>query len=185
MKKIVLMAVTFLAISGCKTTSVRNDADTGFQVAHSEYLGKKLYDAVLSEDGSSPYTSREQDILEMSKDLVCKGRYKAVSVVDEKFETENIYLLLSPENDSGIQFGRHLKFRLRLGSNDIVDVSPSTKTCLLVPAEGDGIPFSTHLISNVPTEFHVFLSLYHEKKIYVSTSAGLWSVDAGKVTLME
>ncbi len=185
MKRIISIIFTFLAVSGCKTTSVKNDVDTAFQIAHSEYLGKKLYDAVLSEDGSSPYTSREQDLLEMSKDLVCEGKYKAVSVVDEKFETENIYLVLSPEKDSGVQFGRHLKFRFRLGTNDIVDVSPSTKTCLLVPAEGDSIPFSTHLVSNVPTEFHVFLSLYHEKPIYVSTSTGLWSIEAGKAALVK
>lgn len=72
-----------------------------------------------------------------------------------------------------------------MGTNDIVDMSPSTKTCLLVPSEGDSIPFATHLISNVPTEFHVFLSLYHEEPIYVSTSIGLWSVEAGKVTQVK
>ncbi|WP_444945474.1 hypothetical protein ACJJIP_15045 [Microbulbifer sp. VTAC004] len=185
MKKIISIIFAILTISGCKTTSVKNDIDAAFQIAHSEYLGKKLYDAIRSEDGSLPYTSREQDLLDMSIDLVCDGKYKAVSVIDDRFETENIYFVLSPENDSGVQFGRHLKFRFKLGTNDIVDVSPSTKTCLLVHAEGDSIPFSTHFISNVPTEFHVFLSLHHGKPIYVSTSTGLWSVEAGKASLVK
>jgi hypothetical protein len=179
------MVSVFLATAGCKTTAVKSAVGSTTEINHSEYLGRMLYDAILSEDGRSPYTSREKDLLTMSKDLVCEGRYKAVSVIDEKNKTENIYLILTPEKESGVQFGRHLKFRFKLGTNDIVDVLPSTKSCLLVPADGDNIPFSTHLVSDVPTEFHVFLSLYHQKPIYVSTSTGLWNVDSGKITQVK
>lgn len=76
-------------------------------------------------------------------------------------------------------FGRHYK---------IVDgtVTPSTKSCFVQPASPRAVAaVVTHLLSETPTEFHVFLSLAQDKPIYVMTSLGVWAVEKGKIRLVK
>lgn len=158
------------------------DAD---QIAYAERLGNALYQAMLSADATDPYTSREADLINMTAGMRCEGNYKAVSVYDNIGNTENLYLILENSNPKYFQIGRHIRFRLKLGTNQLIDVTPSSKTCMAVPSGDNSIPYVTHIMSNEPTEFHVFLSLYHHKAIYVGTKAGAWKVENGKIELLE
>jgi len=153
------------------------------KIAYAERIGAELNKAMHSADATDPYTSREADLLRMLKDLRCEGNYKAVSVYDTKGQTENIYLIL--DRQDGFQIGRHMRFRFKLGTNDLIDIEASSKTCLFIPISNDGIPYATHLMSNEPTEFHVFLSRYHNKPIYVGTASGVWEVTGGKINRVE
>ena len=91
-----------------------------------------------------------------------------------------IYFLAQSSRPDDIVFGRHFKV---VGAT----VSVSTGTCFnsgTPPANVVGV-FSTHLLSPVPTEFHVYLSLKHRKPIFVATSVGNWAIDKGKVLFMN
>jgi len=96
-------------------------------------------------------------------------------------------LVLEPSKSEGIQMGRHVRFDFSIGSNDIKEIVLSSNTCLLVPvAEKEAeAAFVTHILSDVPSEFHVYLSLLHEKSIYVGTNVGTWSVKEGKITKVQ
>ncbi len=181
MRTIGILCIALLA--GCASNQKPSSSNA---IMDAENLGRTLYNNLTSEDGSSPYTSREADVVKMvgEEGVASDGHYKAVSIFNEQDGVENLFLVLFPDSE-GVQFGRHFRFQFRAGTNDLIDVSPSTKTCLLVPVTGDSVPFSTHLLSDVPNEFHVFLSLYHNKQIYVSTRKGLWSVNGGKISHIE
>ena len=183
MKSMVLFLLV-AALTGCKTTpvtSVPTSESFVESVNYSEVMGKKLYDEISSGNSTEEHTSREKDLIDMGRNLLCGGEYRAVSIYDN-LNIENIYILSIPPSSEGIQFGRHLKFRFREGSNNIIDVAPSTKTCIVVPTGDGGMPYITHLMSETPSEYHVFLSLYHKVNIYVGTSSGTWKVEAGKVS---
>ena len=182
-KIIYLMSLVFLV--GCE--SIETTQDYSSEIVDAQYLGKTLYEDITSEDGTEQHTNREADLIKMISDkgVACDGSYKAVSTFNNSANEENLFLILFPNESEGVQFGRHFRFRFRQGTNDLIDISPSTKSCLLVPATGRDIPYATHLLSNTPNEFHVFLSLYHKKEIYISTSAGLWSVKNGLISAIE
>lgn len=187
-KLIVFSLATFLA--GCtsitESLAVSKAVNLNQEILEAESLGRTLYDDIISDDGSAPNTSREADLIRMveEKGIGCEGTYKAVSTFNDEKGEENLFLVLFPDSE-GVQFGRHFRFRFKAGTNDIIDVVPSTRSCLLVPAAGETVPFATHLLSEVPNEFHVFLSLIHNKEIYVSTSKGLWNVENGKISPVE
>ncbi len=167
-------------------TKVQPPAVNNENITYAERLGAALYQAMLSADATDPYTSREADLINMSAGMHCKGNYKAVSVYDQTSNTENLYLILENPNPEYFQIGRHIRFRFKLGTNQLIDVTPSSKTCLAIPSSSNNsIPYVTHIMSNEPSEFHVFLSLYHHKTIYVGTQAGAWKVENGKVELLE
>lgn len=187
MKKLLLLFVFLLGLTACNTTPVKQSIDSisNLNLSKIEIDGKSLYAAMESSDAIDPPTSREADLLEMaSEKLLCGSGYSAVRVEDEVSQVEHIYLILQPEKSKGIQFGRHVRFDFKLGTNDLESITPSTKSCLLVPLEESSseAAFVTHLLSDVPTDFHVYLSLYHKKPIYVSTSAGLWKIEHGKIS---
>jgi len=187
MRNYLITISMIMLLSGCGSAPMNHDtvqADSN-SLEYSERVGLALYKATRFSAAKSDYTSRELYLMDSSSSLQCEGEYTAVSISDVKSKFENTYLLLLPQADQGIQFGRHIRFRFDQGSNDIVDATTSTKTCILVPVKGDGIPYVTHLLSETPTEFHVFLSLYHETEIYISTSIGLWRVREGKISNVE
>lgn len=170
------------AQSQSQATLTPIDAD---QIAYAERLGAALYQTMQSSDATDPYTSREADLINMTAGMRCEGNYKAVSVYDNIGNTENLYLILVNSNPEYFQIGRHIRFRFKLGTNQLIDVTPSSKTCLAIPTSDNSIPYVTHIMSNEPSEFHVFLSLYHHKAIYVGTQAGAWKVENGKIEFLE
>ena len=190
MKKLLLSIVIFLGLTACNTVPVKHPAAStaNIDLKKIESDGRSLYAAMQSSDATDPPTSREADLLKMAAEkLLCSDEYKAVRVEDAQAQVEHIYLVLQPEKSKGIQFGRHVRFDFKLGTNDLESITLSTKTCLLVPLEesSTGAAFVTHLLSDEPTEFHVYLSLYHKNPIYVSTSSGLWKIEDGKISKSE
>ena len=195
LNKLLLSLAMAFSLAGCNATLTKKDGTSEVvpDLRKVEADGAALYAAMQSNDATDTPTSREADLLEMaSGKLLCEGEYKAVRVDDSKAQMEHIYLILQPEKSKGIQFGRHVRFDFRLGTNDLISITPSSKSCLLVPIEGSSIEESsieaayiTHLLSNEPTDFHVYLSLYHQKSIYVSTSGALWKIENGKISKSE
>ena len=142
--------------------------------------GENLYDVYLK----GPV--KEYGILELvdkAKDKIedfCDFEYKAYTIDSE--EGHIIYFIAEPPSQDQIAFGRHYK----LIKDTII---PSTKTCFVSSSEAAvenvAAAFTTHLLTETPTEFHVFLSLYHQRPIYVVTSGGVWKVELGKIEYIK
>jgi hypothetical protein len=91
-----------------------------------------------------------------------------------------IYFLAQSSASDEIIVGRHFKV---VGAK----VTESTKACFTlgrVPANAVAA-YATHLLSPVPSEFHVYLSLKHNKALFVGTSVGTWAVAKGKIQFVE
>jgi hypothetical protein len=159
MKNLFGILVSVIFIAGCNATApVKYEANSvHLDLDEAQKNGMALYNAMLSGDATDEPTSREADLIEMaSSELLCDGKYKAVSINEVDPDLESIYLVLQPPKESGIQVGRHLRFDFRVGTND--------------------------LLSPTPNEFHVYLSLLHGQPLYVSTELGLWKVENGTIT---
>ena len=183
MRSWIFLAFISAAIAGCASSTGTTQSNSA--ITDAQYLGRTLFEDLTSSDGLEPNTSREKDLIRMiaEKDMSCAGEYKAVSTFNNGANEENLFLILSSED--GVQFGRHFRFRFKARTNDLIDITPSTKTCINVPADGDDIPYVTHLLSDTPSEFHVYLSLKHKKQIFVSAGSELWSVQNGVISKVE
>lgn len=189
MNNLFLLLITGIFLCGCNTTPTKTSSPISpNQIEKTERDGMALYKAMLSSDATDDPTSRESDLLSMaSKEMLCKGEYQAVRIQDTKANLERIYLVLQPSKSAGIQVGRHIRFDFKLGTNDLDGITLSTKSCLLIPnsVENSVAAFVTHLLSPIPSEFHVYLSLLHGKPLYVSTELGMWVIENGKISRSE
>ena len=93
---------------------------------------------------------------------------------------EIIYLIAQGPKENQIVFGKHFK----IFDDKIVS---STKSCFVLPSppENSVGSFVTHLLSDTPTEFHVFISLKHNKPVFVGTARGIWKVENGEIEFIE
>jgi len=155
------------------------------ELQKAEESGSALYSAKIARPENAQNTSRENELVEMAAKLECEGTYTPISVLDEKNSLEKIYLLLLPKSTSALQVGRHIKFSFSIGTNSLVNTELSSKSCLAIPIDENSTPYVTHILSDFPTEFHVFLSLYYKETIFVGTKKGPWKVEAGKIFLLE
>jgi hypothetical protein len=144
-------------------------------VSQAEASGKALALAVNQEQSM---TAEEESGIRAKISDVCDLKYKVYKLLEQ--DRHVYYMVAQPPAAGAIVFGRHFKV-----AGDTV--TPSTKTCFVTPPGPPGSvgAMSTHLLSESPTEFHVYLSLLHDTPIFVGTSYGAWMVAKGKVSLMQ
>jgi len=98
-----------------------------------------------------------------------------------------VYLLAATDEPGVIVFGGHHKVHVSADAKSILSVTPFSKSCLNVgpPPTDHGKTVAgaavTHLVSDIPAETHVFLSLLHRQPIYVGTSLGSWRVEGDEI----
>jgi hypothetical protein len=179
MKKIFRIVVILLLAYSGPAFGAGIPAEFTDEIRAAEQSGKILYDVVQrNPDGESAQNENLQKAREKVTDF-CDLEYRAynVSIGPE----QAVYFIATPPEKGHIVFGRHYK----VYKNAVV---ASTKSCFVSPPapgkSGAGI-FLTHLLSEAPSEFHVFLSLKHKSAIYVGTSQGIWAVEHGKISFLE
>ena len=91
-----------------------------------------------------------------------------------------IYFLAQSSAPDEIIVGRHFK----VAGAKVTDSTNSCFTLGRYPANAVAV-FITHFLSPAPSEFHVYLSLKHNKGIIVGTSAGNWGVENGKIRFIQ
>lgn len=138
--------------------------------------GAKLYAAF--EAGVSSVNSAEFAEAKALVTNFCGFPYSAVSVP----ENNGAKYFIGQDPKNRLVFGRH--FRVS-GSQ----VKASTKSCFVAPNPPAGAKvagaFTTHLLSDTPSEFHVFLSLVHGQPIFVGTQSGRFVIENGKISVMR
>jgi hypothetical protein len=169
------MAVAIAATAFFNAAQAQSPA----QIQRAERVGLELFLAHERASVAGAGTS----IAESANVERCSAPYRTV-VISPKV----VYLVADPSH--GIAVGRHYRVELA-GEERIGAVVPSTQTCLLIdepPASasaGATRPsriLLSHTLTSAPDEFHVFLSLKHDKPIYVMTRTGGWKVEAGLIT---
>ena len=170
MKKIFLL---FIACSlFCPVPSKALDIPEALRAEAEKAMadGASLYRACLKGPVADETIVKEKTKI----DDFCDFRYNAY------LANGDVYFIAEPPTAGGIVFGRHY----RVLENKVVK---STITCFAPPEPPkDAVgAYTTHLLSDTPSEFHVFLSLKYKKLVYVGTKAGTWKVEGGKIEFIE
>jgi len=95
-----------------------------------------------------------------------------------------VYLLPATTRNDIVPIGG--TYRIETNASGITGMRPFTRSCiaLQMPADAQGLMI-THLLDAVPTEAHVFWSLWADKPLYVSTPGGVWAVERGTIRRVE
>ncbi|HSX60314.1 MAG TPA: hypothetical protein VLF18_08955 [Tahibacter sp.] len=97
-----------------------------------------------------------------------------------------VYLLPGTTKNTLVPLGGTYRFSIK--DNQVASQRGFTRTCVALET-GPNVEalMVTHLLDPVPTEVHVFWSLWARKPIYISTPPGgtLWSIDGDKIRLVE
>jgi hypothetical protein len=146
-------------------------------VRKAEAEGLALYEAELK--GSA---LEDQAVAEAKGRIstFCDFPYQVVRLIENGQDV--LFLLAQAQNDTDMVVGRH--FRI-IGT----DVQPSTRSCLALslgtPQHRPVAIVVTHLLSETPTSFHVYLSLKHKIGLDVGTSVGNWAVERGSIAFLQ
>jgi hypothetical protein len=172
----ILLTFVVLAIArvGCASDL---SADQSAAVRDAEAQGRALYAAAANAD---PAAGGNDELVRQARARIndfCDFKYRAV--VAGTADNPLVYFLGQPAAAGDLVLGRHYKV---LGEA----VTPSTRSCFTLPAAPNAVaPYVTHVLSDTPTEFHVYLSLAQNKPIFVGTRLGVWGVEQGKIRLVK
>jgi hypothetical protein len=160
-----------VAVSG--ESAAPSDADS-VAIALAELNGRALFDAARTND------LPDATLVAAARRLIidfCPFNYRAVVLPGG--DPQRVYFLADPNKTGNLVFGRHYRV-------EGMTVVPSTKACLEFPVNKNAAAaITTHLLSDTPTEFHVYLSLTTNLPIYVMTRSGSWAVEAGRIRTLE
>jgi hypothetical protein len=178
MKKFIADNVLLLCLAvlfcGC-TQNTTQPTSMNMELKNAITDGKALFEAYNKQAGKETHHPAIQPAREKIPTF-CELNYHPVVI--EHTDNTAVYFIGEPKNSNQIAFGIHYKV-----IGDVV--VPSTKKCFVLPPPEPGnsavAAVISHVLSNYPTEFHVFLSLKHKKPIYVGTPAGRWCVDGAKI----
>lgn len=161
-----------------------------------------LYRVVVSEDGvagpvttlesPTPLTDYESGAAAAraaalaSKFPPCSSSYNLV--VLPSAETNGnwvVYLLPGTTKANVVPIGG--TYRLETSGSSVISQRGFTRSCIALQSDPSAVGLMiTHLLDPVPTEAHVFWSLWASKPMYVATPDGtLWIVEGGKIGLVE
>ena len=129
--------------------------------------------------------------LEKREDL-CSARYNTVVLSPDPAPDGliHVYMLAATDKAGEVVAGGHFRYDFSPDGKLLEAQRAFTKSCFTIepPDEKQGEPagfFLTHLLDPTPTEIHVFLSRLHRQPVIVGAGAGVWSVDGGKIKLVE
>ena len=97
-----------------------------------------------------------------------------------------VYLIPATTEPGRILVGGYYRIHVSPQGDKVLSVTAFSKSCLAIPpqdTQGAGAYFN-HLLSDAPTETHVFLSRSHRKPMYVRTRRGVWLVDGDTITFL-
>jgi len=160
-----------------------------------------LYRVVVSNDGvAGPVTALEapaaltpyetgaaaaRAVASGAKFQPCSENYNSV-VLPSSNGSWVVYLIPGTTKNNVVPIGGTYRVDVR-GSN-IVSQRGFTRTCITLQNERNAVGLMiTHLLDPIPTEAHVFWSLWAKKPIYVVTAPNgtIWLVDGNKIKLVE
>ena len=118
----------------------------------------------------------------------CGDSYNTVVVpVDGSPDRWSAYLMPGTSKPGVVPVGGTFRVDIDLSTNE-VKTRPYTKTCLELPNDPRAVGLVvSHLLDPVPTEVHVFWSMWADKTLYVVIPAqgATWAVKGPSVRLVE
>ena len=190
MFKSYIVLFSLLTLFGC-ASSPKTSVINGENIEQATIHGFEIYKSFTAFDKTIELTQLETQTANALSQYSCEGvQYITFSILRESDGFQSIYHIANTPIPKGVQFGRHIRVDYKLNTDDLINLSKSTNGCILIPTEeipeGSKVAgvFITHLLSETPSEFHVFLSYLHDKEVFVGTSSGTWKVYKNSIELM-
>jgi len=162
----ITLLLLFVFLTSCMNVKKIDIAEFSDKLKIQEELGLKLFENYKA--NPKKYSNSHLNL--------CDLKYTKIKLRDGLE-----YFIAEPPKENMVILGRHVK--IFQGS-----ISYSTKSCIVM-TQPEGVLSSavviTHLLSNIPTEFHVFVSLKYKKTVYVGTKIGNWIVKNGKISVLD
>ena len=119
-----------------------------------------------------------------SKFQLCSKKYNSV-VLPSSDASWVVYLIPGTTNNNVIPVGG--AYRIDVSDSNVISRREFTRTCITLQDDPKAFGLIiTHLLDLIPTEIHVFWSLWAKKPLFVSTPNGTtWIVDGDKITLAD
>ncbi|MGY0653055.1 hypothetical protein ACW7GZ_14590 [Luteimonas sp. A537] len=123
-----------------------------------------------------------------SKFQPCSENYNSV-VLPSPNATENswvVYLIPGTTKNNVVPIGG--TYRVDVSGSNVVSQRGFTRTCIALQTDPRAAGLMiTHLLDSIPTEAHVFWSLWAKKPMYVATppNGTIWVVEDNKIRLVE
>lgn len=117
----------------------------------------------------------------------CEGRYNTVVLPADQARTDRwlVYFLPVVTARTSLPIGG--AYRIEVTGSKVIGQRAYSKSCLVASNEPDAVALVvSHLLDPVPTEIHVFWSLWAAKPIAVRTQDGrTWMVEDGKARVLD
>ncbi|MES2693266.1 MAG: hypothetical protein V4773_07310, partial [Verrucomicrobiota bacterium] len=102
--------------------------------------------------------------------------------------------LAATTDPNAVLAGGHYRFTVSKEGDKIEQADELFRSCLTVPKNGPGVPkgsnvaalYMTTLVSNLPQETHIFLSLLHKLPFMVGTpDSKKWRIEGGRLSELQ
>jgi hypothetical protein len=118
----------------------------------------------------------------------CAERYNTVVLPVDGANEQNwfVYLLPATTDANVIPIGG--AYRMEINAGGLVEQRGFTNSCIALQPSPESVALAiSHLLDPIPTEVHVFWSLWANKPLYVSTppNATVWAIEGGKIRLVQ
>lgn len=118
----------------------------------------------------------------------CSEKYNSVVIPNNSSSDEwVVYLLPGTTNRNVVPIGGSYRIDVNIRTGTAM-VHPYTKTCIQLQNDPRAVGLAiTHLLHSVPTDVHVFWSIWAKKPLYIATPphGTVWSIEGQKIRLVE
>lgn len=148
-------------------------------------------DVTLSESQLARFRARQLAASNIKRP--CSQRYNFVILPDPESDRILVYALAATTDPKVILAGGHYRFTISRDGTQIEQADELFRSCLTVPKNQD-VPkgstpvaaYMTTLVSNLPQETHIFLSLLHHTPLYVGTpDRKVWHIEGGRMRQVD
>jgi len=183
--------------NGCTVTFVGGDPEQWQSVCVVTFAERTepniiLVDRDLSETQAAMFNARQLALENVEKS--CSDAYNTVVIPRVDGPGWLAYALAATNDPNLIIVGGHYRVTASADGRTVLERRGFTKDCLVLSKRPKDLPPGVeataytlgHILDDIPTEVHVFLSLLYGKPLYVMTAdRRLWSVEGGKITMLK
>ncbi len=122
-----------------------------------------------------------------AKASVCTQHVNTIVLPTEDKQGWWVYVMSASRDKPRIWIGGNTRDRVSRDGSRILTTFASARSCVEFDVGEPRPAFlaMTHLVSDLPTEFHVMQSLTWHQPMLVATRTGIWKVEGGRTTLLK
>ncbi|GAA0569024.1 hypothetical protein [Rhizomicrobium electricum] len=142
----------------------------------------------LSEPELAQYRARKLALSNIPRP--CSRRYNTVAMEDVDGNWL-VWALAATTTAGEMMYGGHYRFTISKDGNSIIQRDALSRSCMVIPPPDPSLgqavgAFVSQLVSNIPVETTLWLSLQHKTTIYVGTGENeTWAVSNGTMTRVD